>query len=350
MRKERDDTLIKSCTCRALANRAILTTGLVHNNHHQGARLSRASTISQGKTRLLLHALPVSTRQLRVPLQHTNDGLLIITVHMPPERGRASQACTACRKQKTRCYETIDGRACLRCERLGQFCSLVSTTQPRASTSEQTEAWPNNAVAPPGECQARRYIIIKHCYETSLFDIQLTHNFRLERLEWTINTLTQRVNILEADRSRPSNQHPETAYRSPANEDLIKQPLDISQSTDQSSAPLFVLRDATTDSEFPSDTGVELDNVDCTATDTPSQTASDDIITKRILSPEEAFTLLALFQTHYARWVTFDHEMPTAVLLDKVRRFPLLLAACCLIAVRYVSSTLFNESHESTHA
>jgi hypothetical protein len=79
---------------------------------------------------------------------------------------------------------------------------------------------------------------------------------------------------------------------------------------------------------------VELSDVDRIAINTPSQSASGDIITKKILSPEQAFALLALFQTHYARWVTFDHEMPTVVLLDKVRKLPLLLAACCLIAVR----------------
>lgn len=45
---------------------------------------------------------------------------------MPPDRGRASRACASCRKQKTRCYEPgLPGKACLRCERLRQNCSLV---------------------------------------------------------------------------------------------------------------------------------------------------------------------------------------------------------------------------------
>jgi hypothetical protein len=45
---------------------------------------------------------------------------------MPPDRGRASRACASCRKQKTRCYEPgVPGKACLRCERLRQNCSLV---------------------------------------------------------------------------------------------------------------------------------------------------------------------------------------------------------------------------------
>jgi hypothetical protein len=77
-------------------------------------------------------------------------------VHMPPERGRASQACTACRKQKTRCYEIADAKACLRCERLGQACSLATVGQRRVNTCESTIAWPNNAIAPPGEDKAAR--------------------------------------------------------------------------------------------------------------------------------------------------------------------------------------------------
>jgi hypothetical protein len=71
---------------------------------------------------------------------------------MPPDRGRASQACTACRKQKTRCYETANARACLRCERLGQYCSLAADgLEYRTRPCEQSEAWPNNVVGPPGE-------------------------------------------------------------------------------------------------------------------------------------------------------------------------------------------------------
>jgi hypothetical protein len=160
--------------------------------------------------------------------------------------------------------------------------------------------------------------------------LMLRHNTndktnRLERLEWTIRALTQRVNVLEADRSDSYRRYSEAAYQTPADEDGPIQ--DGKQSTDQNSAPLFILRDAT-------DPDIELRDIDRTATNSPSQAASEDIIVKRLVSPQEAYALLSLFQTHYARWVCFDQDLPTAVLLDKVRRFPLLLTACCLIAVR----------------
>lgn len=152
---------------------------------------------------------------------------------------------------------------------------------------------------------------------------------RFERLEWTISALTQRVNVLEADRSHSDSHTSETAYQTPATEDHYVSPqLGRIHSADQSPAPLFVLRDVTTNME------TDMPDIDRTATNSPSHGLSDDIIVKRLISPQEAFTLLDLFQTHYARWVSFDKSTPVAVLLEHVRKFPLLLTACCLIAVR----------------
>jgi hypothetical protein len=50
--------------------------------------------------------------------------------------------------------------------------------------------------------------------------------------------------------------------------------------------------------------------------------------------------LLALFQEHYGRWVSFSTLIPTAMLLEDVRKSPLLLSACCLIAVRHTLQDL----------
>jgi len=104
------------------------------------------------------------------------------------------------------------------------------------------------------------------------------------------------------------------------------------EDTDQSPAPLFVLRDVTAQSGFRP--------VDRTATNTPSRGLSDDIILKGLLTEHEAISLLALFQENYGRWVSFDPVVPIAHLLEDVRKSPLLLAACCLIAVRHTSQEL----------
>lgn len=43
------------------------------------------------------------------------------------------------------------------------------------------------------------------------------------------------------------------------------------------------------------------------------------------------------FQEHYGRWVSFSETIPPATLLTEVRKSPLLLCACCLIAVRHTT-------------
>lgn len=101
---------------------------------------------------------------------------------------------------------------------------------------------------------------------------------------------------------------------------------------DSDSAPLFVLREVTAES------GIAV--LDRAGTTTPSQNLSDDIVSKGLISHEDALFLLSIFQQHYGRWVSFDPLVRTAVLLGDVRKSPLLLAACCLIAVRHTSQEL----------
>lgn len=79
---------------------------------------------------------------------------------------------------------------------------------------------------------------------------------------------------------------------------------------------------------------------DRTATNTPLRGLSDDIILKGLISEQDAFTLLSLFQDHYGRWVSFNPLTATSVLLEDVRKSPLLLSACCLIAVRHTQQGL----------
>jgi hypothetical protein len=97
-------------------------------------------------------------------------------------------------------------------------------------------------------------------------------------------------------------------------------------------APLFVLRDVTTQSGFRP--------AERTATNTPSRGLSDDVIVKGIIVEQDAISLIALFREHYGRWVYFNPQSSTATLLEDVRKSPLLLCACCLIAVRHTTQPL----------
>jgi hypothetical protein len=80
--------------------------------------------------------------------------------------------------------------------------------------------------------------------------------------------------------------------------------------------------------------------VDRTATNTPSCGLTTDIILKGLLSEEDAVPLIALFRENYGRWISFSPRASTMRLLEDVRASPLLLAACCLIAVRHTSQEL----------
>ncbi|CAI6332092.1 unnamed protein product [Periconia digitata] len=214
---------------------------------------------------------------------------------MPPERildrGRASKACSACRKQKTRCYDGVSGKSCLRCERLGNECSLIT---------EVRMQWTSNA------------------------GTDETHNDheRIERLEQLVATFARRLDDVE------SILPPKARYQDRADGGSQVQ---YDRETEAFSAPLFVLRDAATQS------GLRV--ADDTTAATPARAQSDDIILQGLLSEEEATFLLNLFRESYGRWVAFDSSMPIQHLLQDARKSPILLVACCLIAVRNTSAT-----------
>ncbi|KAF2791830.1 hypothetical protein K505DRAFT_418841 [Melanomma pulvis-pyrius CBS 109.77] len=220
---------------------------------------------------------------------------------MPPDRGRASKACTACRKQKTRCYDSSNRRACLRCERLGWSCSL--DVEDQRSRTDVEEAWIGTSRA-----------------KTNRGDDE-----RFEHLERTVKVLTRRLDELES--GIPLQNSTQPLRDTPSQDEVSIQPDLEAGITEQAPAPLFVLRDVTTQSGFRP--------ADRTATNTPSRGLSDDIILKGLISEQDALTLLSLFKDHYGRWVSFNPLTATSVLLEDVRKSPLLLSACCLIAVRH---------------
>jgi len=113
-----------------------------------------------------------------------------------------------------------------------------------------------------------------------------------------------------------------------------------------STAPLLVIRDVAT--EF----GVDRQN----ETNLPISGSypSHDIIEEGLITAQDASSLLQLsvilsllifrliltgirFCDHYGRWVYFDTKSSSGNLLAEVRKSPLLLCACCLIAIRHTS-------------
>jgi hypothetical protein len=151
--------------------------------------------------------------------------------------------------------------------------------------------------------------------------------YRFERLERTIDVLARRLDDVES----PS-QRAEDSRMASAAQIASVQPHFSVENTEQGPAPLFILRDVTTQS------GVQPE--DRTATNTPTRATANDIIQKGLISEQDAIALLAFFQENYGRWIYFSPLTPTFELLDKLRRSPLLLCACCLISVRHSTQAL----------
>ncbi|KAF2453466.1 hypothetical protein BDY21DRAFT_126055 [Lineolata rhizophorae] len=218
---------------------------------------------------------------------------------MPPDRGRASRACTACRKQKTRCYESgTSGSACLRCERLRQPCSFAVL-----SGGDESHVPSRSATV----------------------DSSLTEA-RLARLEKSMSNLLDRLgDNLASDGTRLS-----TPRSSSTTRPATALPLEPGVGrVDHAEAPVFVIRD------LANEIGVESRGH---LQDSPSQEIrQDDVVENGLICVQDALSLLSIFQEHYGRWVCFDASTPPKVLLSIVRRSPLLLCACCLIAVRHTT-------------
>ncbi|KAE9370923.1 hypothetical protein N431DRAFT_343941 [Stipitochalara longipes BDJ] len=186
---------------------------------------------------------------------------------MPPDRGRASKACTACRKIKTRCYDSgASGRACLRCERLQVACSL-------------------------------------------------------SRLERTVSALVERLDSGNLGKWAPNADTASTSPVQPPPQSI--QPRESRTGT-PSAAPVFLIRDVA------SEVGVQRHHVG-------GVSQSLDIISSGLITAQDAGSLIELFQEHYGRWVSFNPTLSPSVLLTETRTSPLLLCACCLIAVRHTA-------------
>ncbi|KAF1996810.1 hypothetical protein P154DRAFT_547693 [Amniculicola lignicola CBS 123094] len=150
----------------------------------------------------------------------------------------------------------------------------------------------------------------------------------LSSLERTVNALVRRLDGMEPVNNSLRSDQPSSLVESIRAARYHAE----TASAEQVPAPLFVLRDVTRETGFRP--------ADRTATNTPSRGLSDDTISKGIASEQETITLLALFQEHYGRWVSFNPLTQPALLLEDLRAFPLLLSACCLIAVRHTTQDL----------
>lgn len=132
-----------------------------------------------------------------------------------------------------------------------------------------------------------------------------------------------------------------------------------SQSTTSHPAPVYLIRDVAIE--------VGMGQKDNGTKKSRHDEMPHDIIDNGLLELNEASSLLVLFvsllhlipwlikirfREHYGRWVVFNEYTSPGTLLEETRQSPLLLCACCLIAVRHATEEsasrlaplLFNEA------
>jgi hypothetical protein len=159
----------------------------------------------------------------------------------------------------------------------------------------------------------------------------------LTRLERTVSALVERLDTATGTVGRWA-PNADTASTSP-----IQPPpaaVHEAQPGTPSTAPVFLIRDVA------SEVGVRQPQV-------AGQSQNPDIIARGLVPVQDAGALIELsiflhphpalllirgrFQEHYGRWVSFNPGSSSETILAEVRKLPLLLCACCLIAVRHTT-------------
>jgi hypothetical protein len=159
---------------------------------------------------------------------------------------------------------------------------------------------------------------------------------RLSRLERTVSALVERLDNGDVGRWAPN-----AGMTSTSPIQLPPVPVHEGRSGTPSAAPVFLIRDVA------SEVGVQRHHVACRLSQ------SLDIISKGLITIQDAGSLIELsvvphgypillliicrFQEHYGRWISFNPTSSADTLLTEVRASPLLLCACCLIAIRHTS-------------
>lgn len=152
---------------------------------------------------------------------------------------------------------------------------------------------------------------------------------RLSRLERLVERLLQRLDPDAED----SENAPAPAARESFREHSLERLQAPGLSTNLSAAPVLVIRDIATEMGVESPGAVRSAH---SLHDTPGA----NMIDEGFISHQDAGAMVRIFHQHYGRWVCFDPLMSSSAILDKAKQSPLLLCACCLIAVRHTNQEL----------
>ncbi|CEJ94354.1 hypothetical protein VHEMI09892 [[Torrubiella] hemipterigena] len=217
---------------------------------------------------------------------------------MPALRnGRASRACTTCRRGKTRCYTDANGtKSCLRCHTLALSCSFNKDDGFISSTLIDNKVVENETNEPKGD---RNHDVAS----------------RLASLETMVLSLTTRLDTILANQGQTMGPTKDSQHTPPSSVASLCPP----------PAPVILIRDASIDSGIYSQEKLDIKDSE----------ESQDVISSGLVPFESAHELITLFIRNYGRWILVSQETNIESAMTAFRRSPLLLTSVLLIAIRH---------------
>lgn len=260
---------------------------------------------------------------------------------------RTSKACDLCRKQKTRCFKSVnDEVSCSRCIFLNKECSFG-----RCQNISQSPSIPDNEILKDEESKTKLDLIHAGINEL-LFIVKSDNgksNIRSSDAELLL-TAGRAFNSIPGSSSNISTSKklkPNTSTNMAG--DVSSE---IESLVDTDSGPLFnypidsfkmapfAMVCNQVEASYVPRSILNLLNLS-TVESQPDQNSlyriRKDIISLGLLTEAEAVDLMNKFRRNHGRWVLFPSNAPTDVLVERIRnKSPLLLTTCCCLSLRYL--------------
>lgn len=246
---------------------------------------------------------------------------------------RTLKACELCRKQKTRCFKANEhANTCLRCTFLNKPCSFDTET----SSPFPTASAPINGASSNDKLD----MIYKGVNQIlSLLSDNDTSK---------INSSDAKL-LLEAASSMKNNYDDDTNVSLATiidndQQKIVTNPIDLeNQSTFQTPTSSFKVSPfSMINNQFVSEKYVprpiyNLMNLSSIQNNPIENFNKHDIINLNILSELETVNLMNDFRRNYGRWISFPTNLPSEILIQRLRtKSPLLLTTCCCLSLRYL--------------
>ncbi|CAR66337.1 DEHA2F13222p [Debaryomyces hansenii CBS767] len=267
---------------------------------------------------------------------------------------RTPKACDLCRKQKTRCFKSVnDEVSCSRCIFLNKECSFS-----QRQDISQSPSIPDNEILKDERTKTKLDLI--HAGINELLSIIKSDNGKVNirssdaelllTAGQAFNGIPGSSSSTSSKKSKPNTPTNMTSNVSSEIESLVDTdsgPLFNYSINSFKMAPFAMVCNQVETSHIPKSilNLLNLSTVESSLDQTLLYKSNKDIISLGLLTEAEAVDLMNKFRRNHGRWVSFPSNAPTDVLVERIRnKSPLLLTTCCCLSLRY-SFKGANSSH-----